>query len=105
MKLKFLLTFFTFSIFLTSCFHQETAKNDNISSRSINGIEYPNWELYYDKLLSDAKSPVILVGKDKSLGCYGITVKTGDGQFITIGNLVGTANTIGNSREIGDTIK
>lgn len=51
------------------------------------------------------KQPVTLVGKYKSLGFTGITVKGADGEVYTIGNLSSFANSIGESRVIGDTIR
>lgn len=51
------------------------------------------------------KSPVILIGKDKSFGCWGITVKDSTGYILHIGNMSSLANDIGATRAVGDTIK
>ena len=71
----------------------------------VNGVEYTEWDDFYTAKLSSLKSPVILIGKNETLGCWGITVQDANGEIVSIGNLVPTANNIGASRMIGDTIK
>lgn len=51
------------------------------------------------------KSPVVLIGKHKSFGDWGITVKDGRDSVLTIGNMSTLANDIGNYHNVGDTIK
>lgn len=58
-----------------------------------------------DSLFNKLKSPVVLIGKDKTLGMWGITVKDSTGYVLSIGDLCSIANNIGASRNIGDTLK
>ena len=55
--------------------------------------------------MSSLKSPVILIGKDKTFDMWGITVKDSSGKIYTFGDLLSISNNIGASRNIGDTIK
>lgn len=50
------------------------------------------------------KRPVVLIGKEKSFKVYNITVLSGDGIVYTIGNMSTLAATIGESRNVGDTL-
>lgn len=50
------------------------------------------------------KRPVVLIGKKKSFDLYNITVLDGDGKVYSIGNMSTLANTIGESRNVGDTL-
>jgi hypothetical protein len=87
---------------LTSC-EVQIVKREPVAT--LDGIEYYDWNQYYDAKLSKMVSPVILIGKDNTFGSWGITVKDKTGEVISIGNLVSTANNIGAVRHIGDTIK
>ena len=54
---------------------------------------------------NNLKSPVILIGKEKTLIGYNITVKDSTDKVVTFGDLQMISNTIGESRIIGDTLK
>lgn len=58
-----------------------------------------------DSVVNTLKSPVVLIGKDKTLGMWGVVLKDGTGFIYTIGDFSSFANKIGASRNIGDTIK
>jgi hypothetical protein len=91
---------FIFGIFLfTSCEEPKRIVG------KIDGVEYYDWSSYYDVKLSKLKPPVILIGKDKTFDHWGVTLKDANGEILTIGNLVSTANNIGASNEVGDVIK
>ena len=66
---------------------------------------YEDYTDYTQQDLSKLKSPVILIGKVKTLGLYSITVKDSAGVIRSYGNLSIVACTIGESKNIGDTIK
>lgn len=51
------------------------------------------------------KSPVILIGKYESMNHFSIAVKDSLGKVEYYGNTSIFANTIGESRKIGDTLK
>lgn len=55
--------------------------------------------------LNRLKSPVILIGKYAAMGSYSIVVIDANDSIRTYGNLSTTANCIGESRLVGDTIK
>lgn len=58
-----------------------------------------------DEMLSKMKSPVILIGKDCGWPGCNATVKDGDGKIYSFGNMTMLGNTLGGSRNVGDTIK
>jgi len=69
---------------------------------------YKGYESYDDYVIHDIntlKSPVILIGKSCSMSMWGITVKDGKDSIRHYGNASSLANNIGESRNIGDTIK
>jgi len=69
--------------------------------------EYTVKESYTDESVREfnsLKRPVVLIGKKKGFDLYNITVLDGDGKVYTIGNMSTLANTIGESRNIGDTL-
>jgi hypothetical protein len=66
---------------------------------------YEDYTDYTQKDLSKLKSPVILVGKSESMGNYNITVKDSCGTIRAYGNQSFMANSIGECRSIGDTLK
>jgi len=74
---------------LASCESTKSEDYTDISTREFNTL----------------KSPVILIGKEKSLGCYNITVIDSNKTILCIGNMSIIARTIGESRNIGDTLK
>jgi len=55
--------------------------------------------------INSLKSPVILIAKEKSFGIYSITVKDSSSKILVIGNMSALATTIGESRNVGDTIR
>ena len=69
--------------------------------------EYTVKESYTDKSVREFNAlerPVVLAGKEKSLGGYSITVLSRNGKVYTIGNMSTLATTIGESRNVGDTL-
>lgn len=73
------------------------------------GCEYPSDnESYTDKtvnIYNDLEPPVILFSKNKSFGVYGVSLIDGKGNVYTLGNMSTFANQIGNSYNVGDTLK
>jgi len=51
------------------------------------------------------KKPVILIGKSKTMGLYGIVLIDGNDSIRRYDNMSSLANAIGESRQVGDTIK
>jgi len=66
---------------------------------------YDNYTLYTEHVLNTLKQPVILIAKDKSMGCYGIVVKDANDSVVIFGNMSSLADRIGASMSIGDTIR
>ena len=69
--------------------------------------EYTVKEDYTEESVREFNSlprPVVLIGKKKSFDLYNITVLDGDGKVYSIGNMSTLANTIGESRNVGDTL-
>jgi hypothetical protein len=64
-----------------------------------------NYDAEVEAKFNQLKSPVVLVGKDKTLGEWGITVKDSTGFVYTISCSSDLANNIGASRKVGDTLK
>jgi len=58
-----------------------------------------------DTRLSRLKSPVILIGKYKSMGNWSSVVRDSTGKIESFGNLTILGQSLGESRNIGDTIK
>ena len=58
-----------------------------------------------DSIFNTLHSPVVLIGKDKSFGLWGVTLKDGSGKITTFGNFSSLANNLGASRKVGDTLK
>lgn len=63
-----------------------------------------NYESYTDKEFNALTPPVILIGKEKSFDLYSISVKDRNNKVLYIGNMSGFANSIGEQREVGDTL-
>ena len=60
----------------------------------------------YDKEFNQLKRPVVLVGKSKqSNNTWAIVVRDGNGNVKSFSDLSILANCIGNSHEVGDTLK
>ena len=68
-------------------------------------LGYEDYTDYTQQDFSKLKSPVILIGKSESMGNYNITVKDSIGTIRAYGNRSFMANSIGESRTIGDTLK
>jgi hypothetical protein len=58
-----------------------------------------------ESIFTSLKSPVILIAKDKGMVGYSIVVKDSIGTVQSFGDLTTIGNTIGASRNIGDTLK
>jgi hypothetical protein len=54
---------------------------------------------------NEMKPPVVLFGKTKSLNLYGVSVMDGNNKIHHFGNKSNFANSIGESYQIGDTLK
>ena len=86
------------SVFIISVFNSEY--KDSVPEKS-----------YTDQTvetLNNLKSPVVLVAKSKSdlvTAMYSVTLKDANDSIVYFGNLSGLANSIGASKQIGDTIK
>lgn len=96
--------FLSLGIFLISCdeHNQQRIKKEDSEFKS---HKERNLSAEADSLMSSLKSPVILIGKDKTFDMWGITVKDSSGKIYTFGDLLSISNNIGASRNIGDTIK
>lgn len=58
-----------------------------------------------DKALTAMPSPVVILGIHDTWAGYSVTLMDGSGHVETFGDMSTIANTIGQSRHIGDTIK
>lgn len=78
-----------------------------LASCTVNSIDNKSTDYTTEtvKQLNAMKSPVILIGKDMSFGCYSVTVRDGNGNIQCFGNISTLANCIGESNQVGDTIK
>jgi len=101
--MKFLSALLLFVTLGAGCFNESNSQPTPLAT--LDGVNYFDWALYYDAKISKMQSPVTLIGKEKTFGCWGVTLKDANGEILTIGNLVSTANNIGNSRNIGEVIK
>lgn len=50
------------------------------------------------------KPPIILLAKDKTMGCWGVVLIDSTKKVITIGDLTTLGNRLGASYKVGDTI-
>ena len=66
---------------------------------------FENYDAYVEHDINSLKSPVILIGRQCSMSMWSITVKDGMDSIRHYGNMSSLANDIGESRQIGDTIK
>ncbi len=64
-----------------------------------------NYNEQVHKSINNLESPVILIGKRPSSHSYGITVRDANGVIMSYGNMSIFANHIGESMNIGDTIR
>jgi len=78
---------------------------EDINRRTVNGVYYSDYTHYTVAHINSLTSPVILIGKEKNMGLYNITIKDSNNIIATYGNMSTFANNIGASRQIGDTIK
>ncbi len=105
---KVFLSLSLIGIFLVSCNTNVNKKSTPTSTNPYTGgdsIVYASYTDYTVAQVNKMKSPVILIGKEKSLGCYGVSLKDSTGFLVYLGNMSSFANSIGESRKIGDTIK
>lgn len=58
-----------------------------------------------DRELSEMESPVILIGKEKTMAGFNVSLIDANGQVKSFGDLQTLGGTLGESRNIGDTIK
>lgn len=96
MKIKLLIITFVFTF--TGCY--------NIDPRT--KWEKMGYTDYTDYTVADfnkLKHPVVLIGKNKSLGEYSIVVKDVNDTIRYYGNLSSMASAIGYSHNVGDTLK
>jgi endo-1,4-beta-D-glucanase Y len=94
MKKQILLTML--SITILSCedktIQEQSVENKNYTEESTNK-------------LNSLKSPVVIIGINKTWCCYGITVVDSVGYILDISANSNLANSIGQSRKVGDTIR
>lgn len=78
-----------------------------ISITSCDSLKAPENRMHEeaDSTFNSLPSPVILIGKAKSMGYIGITVKDGSGKITSFGNLIMLADNIGSTHNIGDTLR
>lgn len=50
------------------------------------------------------KPPIILLAKDKTMGCWGVVLIDSTKKIVTIGDLTSLGNRLGASYKVGDTI-
>lgn len=50
------------------------------------------------------KPPIILLAKDKTMGCWGVVLIDSTKKIVTIGDLTSLGNRLGASYNVGDTI-
>lgn len=68
------------------------------------GKVYDNYNAYIDHEMSTRPKPIVLMGVHKSGWGASITIKDGAGSVLAIGNFSTFAVTIGDSRNVGDTL-
>jgi len=61
-------------------------------------------DAYYACKISELKPPVKLIGKSKTFGMYSVTLVDSTGTILQLGELVGIADNIGQTHEVGDII-
>ena len=88
---------------LPSAQEREIVKIHFQKRKTVKDFETYDEFVQYD--INRLKKPVILIGKHESMGLYGIVIKDANDSIRTYGNVSSLANCIGESRQVGDTIK